>query len=339
MTTGESHFILDLTATRGRPVATLSPSEDNFELREWTTWLRIRSDVTGFLSPTISTEDDELTGFVPPAFEDDGLALMAISRSMDDVPGEGIGLFHARLLPDEIDKLRDTMEATPWLDLPRPAGGHYRSPTLTITYQRGIKQIQRSFSAASSNFFEAIAPLWRLIDRAMMRAHKTAASTALLELELTRQPSDPLELGIKLRLRARGVGHIVLADPRLPAADRQPPRLRVRVGELDPTWPDADPATTIELAVPTMLPEHEPHTLLLRPNARLEVNLNWRASRPGLYLIEACWQDYLGPAEPAPGQTPFMPLPRMGPSQLGSGPYPIRGAMFASRVVNLTVGE
>ena len=339
MTTDESNFILDLTATRGRTVATLTPDEDNLELREWTTWLRIRSDVTGFLAPTISPDDDELTGFVPPAFEDDGLALMAIARSMDDASGEAIGLFHARLVPDEIDKLRNTIEATPWLDLPRPAGAHYGSPTLTLTYQRGIKQIQRSFSAASSNFFEAITPLWRLIDRAMMRAQKTAASTALLELELAPPPSDPLELNIKLRLRARGVGHIVLADPRLPAADRQPPRLRVRVGQLDPSCPDADPATTVELAVPTTLPDHEPHTLLLRPNARFEVNLNWRAPRPGLYLIEACWQDYLGPAEPAPGQTPFMPLPRTGPSQLGSGPYPIRGAMFASRVVNLTGGE
>lgn len=338
MSRSDSAFILDLTATRGRPMATLSSDEDNRELREWTTWLRIRSDVTGFLAPTINPDDDELTGFVPPAFEEDGLALLAIARSMDDLSKDPIGLFHARLDAEELDTLRSTVEATPWLDLPRRAGGYYNSPILTISYRRGPVQIERSFTAASHNFIEAIAPLWQLIDRAMIRAYKTAASTAALELEFAPQSDDPLALGIKLRLRARGVGHIVLADPRLPSTDRQPPRLRVCVGELDPSCPAAAPTIIAELPMPA-LPEHEPDTLVLRPNGRHELSLNWRAPRPGLYVFEACWQDYLGPVAPVSGQTPFMPLPRKGPSQLGSGPYAIRGALFAKRVVNLHTAE
>jgi hypothetical protein len=333
MSTHESPFILDLTATTGRPMATLSPDEDQLELREWTTWLRIRSDITGFVAPMID-DDDDLTGFVPPAFEADGLALLAIARSMDDLAGQAIGLFHARLDPQELDTLRSTIEATPWLDLPRPAGGYYGAPTLKIHYQRGTKQISRAFSAASGNFLEAIAPLWRLIDKAMMRATKTAASTAELELGLEPQPDDPLAVSITVRLRARGPGHIVLSDPRLPLAAGQPPRLRVRVGELDVQCPDADPATFIELPIPARAEPASP-TLLLRPNRRFELRLRWRAPKPGRYLVEACWQDYLGPIEPVPGQTPFMPLPRTGPSQLGSGPYPIRGAMFATEFITV----
>lgn len=334
MSTHEPPFILDLTATRGQPMATLSPDEDQLELREWTTWLRIRSDITGFVAPMIDPDTDDLTGFVPPAFEADGLALLAIARNMDDLSGEAIGLFHARLDPQELDTLRSTIEATPWLDLPRPAGGYYGAPALTIHYQCGTKQITRAFSAASNNFMEAIAPLWRLIDKAMMRACKTAASTATLELELEPQPDDPLAVSLRLRLRARGVGHVVLNDPQLPVAAGQRPRLRVRVGELDAQCPDADPATFIELPIPTRS-EPESPTLLLSPNRRHELRLSWRAPKPGRYLVQALWQDYLGPVEPVPGQTPFMPLPRTGPSQLGSGPYAIRGAMLATEFITL----
>ncbi|PRQ06206.1 hypothetical protein [Enhygromyxa salina] len=334
MSKHEPPFILDLTATRGRPMDTLSPDEDQLELREWTTWLRIRSDVTGFVAPTIDPDSDDVTGFVPPAFEADGLVLLAMARSMDDRSGEAIGLFQARLELAELDALRRTIDTTPWLDLPRPAGGYYGAPTLRINYECGTKQISRGFSTASGNFLEAIAPLWRLLDKAMMRACKTAASTATLELELASEPDDPLAVSITLRLRARGLGHVVLSDPLLSVAPGQPPRLRVRVGELDAQCPDADPAIYFELPIP---PRTEPESpaLLLRPNARFELRLRWRAPKPGRYLIEASWQDYLGPAEPLPGQTPFMPLFRTGPSRLGSGPYPIRGAMFATEFITL----
>lgn len=330
----ESAFVLDLTSMAGATVSELSPADGNLELREWTSWLRIRSDITGFVAPTIQPNDDELTGFVPPAFEDDGLALLTLVRGPDSLDDASIGLFHARLDASELEQVRATVEATPWVSLPRPVGGDFNAATITINYHRGAKLIRRSFNGRSGNFIEAIAPLWQLLHKIAERANKSAASSLTLTLDSKVDPADPLQLNMTLRLRARGIGHVVLTDPRQVAPAGQPPRLRVGIGEQPIDNQLARPQNWVELPMPPLEPD-APQIVVLRPNASLEWPLQWRAPKPGHYLIRASWHDYGGPIQPALGQTPFMPLPTRGPSSLGSGPYPIRGALFASRVVDV----
>lgn len=323
MSETESAFLLELTSMAGAATGTLTPEDGNLTLREWTSWLRVRSDITGFVAPTINP-DDEYTGFVPPVFEKDGLALLSLVRGPDSLSGATIGLFHARLSAEELERLRATIEGTPWVSLPHPVGGDFSAPTITIKYQRGTKLIQRSFNAHSGNFIGAIAPLWELLHTIGDRANKSAANSLMLSLDTAIEPDDSLALRLTLRLRARGIGPVALTDPRLPD------RLRVAIGE----QPLAHPQTWVELPIPS--PETgAAQTVVINPNRSLQWSLNWRAPKPGLYLIRASWRDYQGPIEPAPGQTPFMPLPTRGPSTLGSGPYPIRGALFATRVIDL----
>jgi hypothetical protein len=333
MNESESAFTLELTSMGGAAVATLGPEDGNHPLREWTSWLRVRSDITGFVAPTIGP-DDEFTGFVPPVFEKDGLALLSLVRGPDSLSGSTIGLFHARLPADDLEKLRATVEDTPWVDLPRPVGGDFNAATITINYQRGTKLIRRSFNARSGNFIEAIAPLWQLLDTIADRANKSAANSLTLALHTEIDPDDPLALHLTLRLHARGIGPIALTDPQLPTPAGEQPRLRVRIGEQPIDNPLARAQNWVELPIPA-LELGDPHTVVLRPNRSLEWPLRWRAPKPGHYLIDASWHDYRGPVEPAPQQTPFMPLPARGPSTLGSGPYPIRGALFATRVIDL----
>jgi hypothetical protein len=334
MSTSESAFVLDLTSTAGRLVSELPASEGSVALHEWSSWLRVRSDITGFVPPTINPADDELTGFVPPAFEDDGLALLTLVRGADSLDGAAIGLFHARLDAQELAQLQATVEGTPWLDLPRPVGGDFNAATISINYQRGSKLIRRSFNERNGNFIEAIAPLWLLLHKVADRANKVAASSLTLTLDAKGDPADPLLLRLTLRLRARGIGHVVLTDPRLPTPAGAPARLRVGIGEQPIDNPLARPQNWFELPLPALEPG-APHTVVLRPNGMLEWTLEWRAPNAGHYLVRASWNDYGGPVEPTLGQTPFMPLPIRGPSSLGSGPYPIRGALFASRVLDL----
>jgi hypothetical protein len=353
----DSPFVLDLRSRSGRRTAQL-PDDGGFALHEWTTWLRIRSDITGFVPPTYDGDADELTGFVPPVFERDGLALLTTVRNNADLVGSSIGLFHARLHEDELEQLRATVEAIPWAQLPRPSGGHVNAPQLELAYARDALLIHRSFNANSGNFLEAIAPLWRTLDGYLTRARKGPASTLELELE-----AKPVEAGsraheLSVNLRVRGIGHVVLTDPRVSDGE---PRLRVRVGVLEsdnqPVEREASPHAGrspstggfhgrednphararhwVELPIP-QLPADAESTLLLRPRARVALTLPWLAPGPGRYSIEARWRDYAGPLAPARGQTDFMPLPRLGPSGLGSGPYPIRGALFAQQ--ELVVG-
>ena len=329
MSESESPFLLELTSMGGRTVGTLGPEDGDLELREWTSWLRVRSDITGFVVPAFDP-DDETTGFVPPVFEKDGLALLSVVRGPDSLPGSTIGLFHARIYAEELERLRTTIEDTPWADLPRPVGGDIGANTITINYERGTKLIRRSFNARSGNFIEAIAPLWQLLQATTDRANKSAANSLKLTLEATTEPAHPLELLLTIRLTARGIGPLVLTDPRL----GDPPRLRVGIGEQPIDNPLARAQNWVELPVPAS--ETAGSTaLVLRPNKSLEWQLRWRAPKPGHYLIRASWLDYSGPMEPVPAQTPFMPLPSSGPSALGSGPYPIRGALFATRVIDL----
>jgi hypothetical protein len=318
--------MLELTSMGGEVVNTLGPEDGNMQLREWSSWLRVRSDITGFVAPAFDP-DDEMTSFVPPVFEKDGLALLSLVRGADSLPGSTIGLFYARIYADELERLRTTIEGTPWLDLPRPVGGDFNANTITINYQRGTRLIRRSFNARNGNFIAAIAPLWELLHATADRANKTAANSLKLLLDVTPESDDSLELLVTLRLTARGIGPLALTDPRLG-------RLRVGIGEQSIDNPLARPRNWAELPIPA--PESgDPRTVILRPNKSLEWQLNCRVPKPGRYAIRASWQDYGGPLEPPSGQTAFMPLPTRGRSTLGSGPYPIRGALFASKILDL----
>lgn len=326
MSDSESPFMLELTSVGGDVMGTLGPEDGNMDLRQWSSWLRVRSDVTGFVAPAFDPDDDT-TGFVPPVFEKDGLALLSFVRDADSLPNSTIGLFYARIYTDELEKLRSTVEGTPWLDLPRPDRGDFNANTITINYQRGAKLIRRSFNARNGNVIEAIAPLWELLHATADRANKTAANTMKLTLDVTRESEDSLELHLALRLTAHGIGPIALTDPRLG-------RLRVGIGEHAIDNPLSRPRNWTELAIPAPEPG-DPTTVILRPNESLEWQVGCRVPKPGCYSIQASWQDYAGPLEPPPGQTPLMPLPTRGPSMLGSGPYPIRGALFASKRIDL----
>jgi hypothetical protein len=325
-------FLLDLYSTSGRRLLQLAKPDGGIALHEWTSWLRIRSDITGFVPPTMGV-DDELTGFVPPAFEEDGLAVLAITRDSGDLAQRPIGLYHGRLDAEELEQVRRAVEQTPWPDLPRPVGGDFNAPNLAIHYESGAVLIRRGFNARSSNFIEAIAPLWALLEKILTRVNKSAAATLEAKLDSQTDADDPLRQTFRLTLRNRGVGHVVLTDPRVPTHEGAPPRLLVRVGELTSANPHSPPHEWTSLSIPPP-PEDDPRSLVLRPHGRFELSLPWVAAKPGTYLVRAAWQDYAGPIEAVPGQTPFMPVPAVGLSALGSGPYPIRGSVFtAKRIV------
>lgn len=324
-------FLFDLWSTNGPVRGRLPEAEGGLDLREWTTWLRVRSDVPGFVAPTLAPEDDEITGFVPPAFEDDGLAVLVVARPQQDLAGRTIGLFHDRLNAEELEQLRRAIEDTPWPELPRPVGGHVTAPDLKLRYASGPKLIERGFNARSGNFLAAIRPLWTLIDKRMTRLRKQPAGTLEIELEIA---GEGRERELSLGLRNRGLGPVAIHDPRQPRPDGGPPPLRVRVGRIDSPNPGVPPRTWTELPLPPP-PADAPATILIKPRRRLSLRLPFAVAQPGAYLAEATWEDYAGPASPALGQTPFMPIAERGPSTLGSGPYPIRGAVFGRRRVEI----
>jgi hypothetical protein len=328
-------FLLDLYSTSGRKLLQLDKPDGGIALHEHTSWLRIRSDITGFVPPMLGP-NDELTGFVPPAFEEDGLAVLAITRDSADLEERPIGLYHGRLNAEELEQVRRTVEQTPWPDLPRPVGGDFNAPNIAIHYESGALLIRRGFNARSGNFIDAIAPLWALLDKILTRVHKSAAAT--LEAKLDNVPDadagDPLRQTLRFTLRNRGVGHVVLTDPRLPTHEGAAPRLLVRVGELTSSNPHSPPYDWTLLPIPAPS-EDTTRSLVLRPHGRFELSLPWVATKPGTYLVHAAWHDYAGPIEAVPGQTPFMPVPARGLSALGSGPYPIRGSVFAGKRIVL----
>jgi hypothetical protein len=335
MTADHPPFLLDLYSTSGRERLSLDKPDGGIALHEWTSWLRIRSDIVGFVPPTIGA-DDELTGFVPPAFEEDGLAVLAITRDSADLADRPIGLYHGRLDAEELEQVRRTVEQTPWPDLPRPVGGDFNAPNLAIHYERGSLLIRRGFNARCSNFIEAIAPLWALLDKILTRVNKSAAATLEAKLDNESDAADPLRQTLRVTLRNRGVGHVALTDPRVPTHDGVTPRLLVRVGELMSSNPHSPPHAWTLLPIPAP-PQDAPRSLVLRPHGRFELSLPWVAEKPGSYLVRAAWNDYAGPLEAVRGQTPFMPVPAVGLSALGSGPYPVRGAVFAAK--RIVVGQ
>lgn len=323
-------FRFDLWSTLGPHHAQLHEDGAEIAVREWTTWLRVRNDVTGFVPPAVNPDDDddEYTGFVPPVFEEDGLALLVVTRPQQDWHGQAIGLFHGRLDREQLEQLRSAVEGTPWSELPRPEGGHITSPTLQIRHEREALLIQRSFNAASGNFLEAIAPLMRVIEKCLSQVAKSEAATMRLNVDVIDDEHDTRNKTLRVTMQNRGIGAIALTDPRVPRDGA--PRLEVRIGEITGLPPHAEPRRWTHISLPS-LPEHAERSLIIGAGRRFTLELPWVAPKPGRYLVRVKWQDYDGPIDPVVGQTPFMPLPERGPSYLGSGPYPLRGANLASR--------
>ncbi|PRP97583.1 hypothetical protein ENSA5_32760 [Enhygromyxa salina] len=333
MTDAPPPFQLDLCSAHGRKVASAAQIDDCFDVREWTSWLRIRSEVSGYIPPSVAPSDDEATAFVPPVFERDGLAVLVVARSFEDLTGSAIGLFYMRLDKQALEGIRAAVEQTPWIDLPRPIGGEFTAPQIRLHYARPGFVVQREFNAASGNFIEAIGPLWQLLCRHSERVAANACATLEMSLRADPDPESPRTWRLTLTLRNLGHDPIVLTDPRVPSTDGGPPRLELRFGNepADPLWPLVE---TTPIATPS-LPGDAGQVVTLAHRKRLEIEIPWTPPGPGHYRVLATWRDYRGPLEAVPGQTPFMPLPPSGPPYFGSGPYPIRGALFGRVLVEV----
>lgn len=336
MTEDAPAFQLDLLSTRGLELASAAQIGDCFGVREWTTWLRIRSEVSGYVSPVAAPDDDEATSYVPPVFERACLVVLVVTRSFEDQTGATIGLFYMRLDTRACEAIRDTVEQTPWIDLPEPIGGGYTSPSICLHYYRRTSPafvVQRAFNAECDNFIGSINPLWRLLRAHQNGVFAQASATLRLNLSAEPHPEDPGTWRLTLTLRNLGRDPVVLTDPRVPSASGDTPRLDLRAGVEpgDPTWPMVR-STPIP---PPSLPANAAQVVTLAHRQRLEIEIPWRAPAPGSYRILVTWRDYRGPIQPVPGQIPFMPLPQCGPAHFGSGPYPIRGTLFGR--VDITV--
>lgn len=323
-------FLLDLRSTNGSPVVAVDDGNGGeVMLHEWTSWLRIRSDVTGFVAPAAVSDDDEFTSFVPPFFEEDGIAVLVHLRDHQDFAGQAIGLHHARLEVAELEAIREAVAKIDWARLPRPVGGDFNAPKLALRYASGNLLINRGFNARSGNFIEAISPLWRLLDKLMTRTMRGPNATIEPILAFAVDADEPRQYTIRVGLRNSSHNPVALIDPRVPT-DSGPARLEVQVGErvVDRDWVSPFRWTTLELP---RLPEQAPHTLLLAARKRWELELPWLVPKPGRYEIRMRWRDYGGLLDPLPNQTPFMPVPAKGASIIGSGPYPVRGCCRAER--------
>lgn len=328
-------FQLDLWSLGGAPLGTIesAPGEQQ-RIHAWTTHLRVRSDVVGFVSPTLS-DDDEYTGFVPPAFEDDGIAVLVQLRDQQDLGGATIGLHHARLEVPELDALRSAVTSTPWASLPKPRGGDFNAQHFTLRYGCGNLLIERGFNARSENFITAIAPLWRALERTAGRCMKGRTGTLTPSIECVVDEHDPMRCKFRVTLRNQGIGAIVITDPRVPSGTAMP-RFAIEVGERTVADEWVGPFEWASLAIAD-LPEGAPTSRVLVPRQRIQWEVPWQASKPGNYEVRMRWHDYGGPLEPVANQIPFMPVPRKGRAFIGTGPYPVRGTCSAQ--LRFTIAE
>jgi hypothetical protein len=308
-------------------------------------WTRLRSDISGFIAPSAAPVDDDVTGFVPPVFEKDALAVRVTMRSYEQGRGDVIGLYSCRVNARELHELRSTIEGTPWSSLPRPTGGEYRDPTLVIRYSRGEYLIDRTFMTGSSEFIDAIEPVWE----ALMKVGERLRPLATLEIHAKAEPTrdDPTRYTLYVALENRGTQPVVFTDPRIPfgvdhafvlsnpksvtgelaASLRTKSRLMVEVSPSnDGRFMDTR-ATFVPLPP---WPADGLRTLVLRGGDKFDLELQWVPPAPGVYVLRARWFDYDGPIEPAKGQLPFMPIPEQGECLIGDGPYPVRGTVFTT---------
>src|SRR5690606_31805686 len=128
-----------------------------YETMEWT---RIRSDVPGLITPRPAPVDEDVTGFVPPVFEKDALAVQVVWRFYDRSPNEVIGLYSCRVASNDLHELQRAIEDIYWARLPRPTSSHFTDPFVLFRYARGDLFVEREFSVDSHDFIEAIEPVW-----------------------------------------------------------------------------------------------------------------------------------------------------------------------------------
>lgn len=329
-------FCVELAIAEGAPLADLPIEEGGpVRLSERLTWLRIRSDLsahaTSALGPDDDDHDDEVTCTVPPAFSREGLATMV--RTGHDRSRESVGLFVAAIGASELTQLRSAFESITWSKLPRPLGGERGSARVKLRHARGKLVIERGFNVHCGPFIQAIQPIWDLLRDQLRSLAKRPARALAVDVTIDREDERARACVLGLELENRGIGPVVLSDPRLARSDQRP-RLRLRVGERVSEHREIPPLEWTELALPP-LPEDAPRRLVLEAGQRLQIALPWAAPRPGRYTLRGAWRDLGGPVEAAPGQLPFMPLPRRGPANFGRGPYPIRG--FASAELRFEV--
>jgi len=323
----DKDFVLDVSSTADLHVATVDDGEGGeFRLQEVTTLFRIRSDISGFVAPPVS-DDDEFTSFVPPAFEDDGVAVMVYLGDPNSLPyGKEIGLCQLRLEASDLEAVRKAVAKINWRRLPLPTNQDgFHGPYQQLRVASGDLLIEHGFTVFADDFIEAIAPLWDLLHELSFRTAKAPLATIKPILEVTAEEGKSRSFKIRVGLRNSGRHPVVLTDPRVPVepgrSTEPRPRLSVTVNYND-----------IELPA---LPEDAPRTLLLGPHERWELELPWIAPRAGQHEVMMRWYDYDGPIDPVPDQLPFMPLPRKGPSRLGAGPYPIRGSVELDQYVEV----
>jgi hypothetical protein len=319
--------------------------DDGLTIPFWASflWTRLRSDISGFIAPRAAPVDDDVTGFVPPVFEKDALAVHVMMRGFEKSRDEVIGLYSCRVESRELQELRSHIEGMPWSFLPRPTGGSYYDATSVIRYSRGEYLIERKFMTGSWEFIDAIEPVWE----GLMNVERRLRPLATLEIHAKAEPTrgDPTRYTLRVALENRGTQPVAFTDPRIPFGDdhafvlhepksgtgelaaslRTKSRVMVEVSPSD----DGRFWDTDAMFVPLPpLPEDALRTLVLRGGDKFDLELSWVPPAPGAYVLRARWFDYDGPIEPAKGQLPFMPIPEQGECLIGGGPYPVRGTVF-----------
>jgi hypothetical protein len=177
-------------------------------------WTRIRSDVAGFIAPSAAPVDDDVTGFVPPMFEKDALAVLVKMRTFEKSRDDVVGLYSCRVTSRDLHDLRSAIEGTPWAFLPRPTGGSYRDTTHTIRYSHVEYLIERRFMTGSWEFIESIEPVWE----GLMKVEDRLSPLATLEIHAKAEPTrgDPTRYTLHVALENRGTQPVVFTDPRIP---------------------------------------------------------------------------------------------------------------------------
>lgn len=288
---------VDLVSAGGHVMA----RSGELELREWTSFLRIRADVR--------------------------LAELALTRHAGDLVERPVGRFGQAIDTATLLRLQDAIAAIDWDALPEPLIADPTANMLVLELVLGERVIRREFSASAQAFMTAIWPLLEQL-HAIMGA-QLAAPLAALQVEVGVQEAvDARQWSQWATLRLRNVGReaLVIADPRAPL-DSLGPRARFMVA--------AKPANDMQMPSwsPIDLPPNRsvPAQHELAPGAELVIDqVFFQTAGPGSYLLQACWQDYAGPREPPSDLLGFMPLPATGEPPRGR--YGVRGAAFSSYV-------
>jgi hypothetical protein len=284
-------FRLDFRSAGGHE----NSREGTFAIREWTSWLRVRSD--------------------------ERVAELILTRHNGDLVDRPVGRFRRSLDDAALIELQQAIEATKWDALPEPLIGDPTANMLEIDYVAGERTIRREFSASAHEFLAAIGPLMEKLHANMSAPLDQPLAALAVSASVTRGKGTALTM----KLRNVGSEPIVITDPRVPSTGDVGPRAQLLVaqavsGYQMPSWSAVDlPA----------LPAGQPEVQVLAAGGELVIDVMWKPTLKGSCLLQAVWQDYAGPIKPVPDQLPFMPLAESGPS-VATGPYPVRGAAFSS---------